>query len=192
MLSSQRTMTLQTMLFSTSVLLILMLSAQTVFCGQSQDQSLRPHFEGTNLRFFETGRDLSAYGAREYATHFLQSQTRYVGHELHLKHPLLGNRYDFVIKAAYIRPDGSTLGNTSLNTRVEASWNTSAHATGWGWEEPGKWPVGKYTVKVFIDEREVAGGFFWIDADKLQTDDKFLPSPKEKNKNSIPDDLGEL
>jgi hypothetical protein len=122
--------------------------------------TLKAHVE--SLRFFESGDNLPAAGARIYNDRFPQKSTRRINWELQLKHPAPGQKTDFKITAKYYFPDGSLFTEHHLETYLDATWTGSQHASGWGWTEPGNWKLGRYTVEIFVKYQKIAHGAFTV------------------------------
>jgi hypothetical protein len=116
----------------------------------------------TDFRFFEGGADRPAYEDRVYSDSFAQSEARYIYYELHLEYPEHGQVVDFNIDVYYLRSDGSILGQFPADHQIEADWTSSYHTWGWGWPDPGNWPVDTYTVELYIDGDLIASGDFDI------------------------------
>jgi hypothetical protein len=116
----------------------------------------------SELRFFEGGYDIPPRDEREYTTRFSQAETRYIDYELNLEFPEPGRRVEFVVETVYYRPDGTELAWLTADCYLEADWTSSWHAKGWGWDEPGNWPLGTYYVELYVDGNLVAGGEFEV------------------------------
>jgi serine/threonine protein kinase len=116
----------------------------------------------TDMRFFEGGYDIPPRDERQYTTRFAQSDTRYINYELNLEFPEPGHQVEFQVEAVYYRPDGTELTTLSADYHLEADWTTSWHAKGWGWDEPGNWPVGTYDVELYVDGYLIAFGVFEV------------------------------
>ena len=116
----------------------------------------------TELRFFESGDDLLPYEEREYSHRFPMATTRYVYWELHLSYPESKEPMTFETEAVYYKPDGTEMGRFTEESHTEAGWSSSWHTSGWGWDEPGKWPLGTYLVELYIERDLVASDTFEI------------------------------
>ena len=114
------------------------------------------------LKFNESGYDSIPKTQRDYKTQFSKSTSRYINWELNLSHPAPGQRIDFEIEAVYYRSDGNVLARNKRKTYVKSEWTSSYHNYGWGWKTPGKWPLGKYRVEVYIKNEKVTSGSFEI------------------------------
>ncbi len=49
--------------------------------------------------------------------------------------------------------------------RLQANSARSSHSWGYGWVDPGKWPPGRYTVKIFEGTREILSSAFTVHTD---------------------------
>jgi len=116
----------------------------------------------TEVLFFESGAGMPPVEEREYATRFPKSTARYINYELNLEYPPPERRNEFVIQAVWYGPDGEVFAEDSMDGYIESDWTYSAHASGQGWEEPGKWPVGQHTVELSVGGVLLASGSFEI------------------------------
>jgi hypothetical protein len=66
----------------------------------------------------------------------------------------------------YYNPDGSLRGEMKRQFIMKRESRQSSQQHGWGWEEPGKWPAGVYTVHVLIDKQKVGENEFEIVPEK--------------------------
>jgi serine/threonine protein kinase len=116
----------------------------------------------TDFRFFEGGAESPAYEDRQYSDSFAQSEARYIYYELHLEYPEHQEAVAFDVDVYYYKSDGSILGQFTANHEIEADWTSSYHTWGWGWPDPGNWPVDTYLVELYIDGELIASGSFDI------------------------------
>ncbi len=116
----------------------------------------------TVLRFFESGSDVPPYGRRSYAQRFPRADTRIVNWELQLAFADPNPRRDFVIHAAYHKPDGSVLSRSQRTSYGEAGWRGIMQAAGVGWNEPGRWQAGTYRVELNAAGQKIAEGSFEV------------------------------
>lgn len=113
------------------------------------------------LLFFESSREeMDPVDTRTYSNSFSNSSTRSIYYELNLIHPERLERVDFVIRAIYYYPDGSVMGDFTKDSYAEIDWDTSWHATGWGYEDPGYWKLGEYYVEIYINGEFIADSWF--------------------------------
>ena len=113
----------------------------------------------TAIKFFNSG---SSIGNKVYQSRFAKSEARYINWELNLKHPAPGTRTCFNIEAVYYGPDNRVFGTQTKETCLEASWTSSYHNTGKGWNEPGMWQAGTYKVELSVEHKLIANGSFEV------------------------------
>ena len=116
----------------------------------------------TVLRFFESGPEVPPYGRRSYAQRFPRADTRFVNWELQLAFADPKPRRDFVIHAAYHKPDGSVLSRQQRPSYGEAGWKGILQAAGIGWKEAGRWQAGTYRVELNAAGQKIAEGSFEV------------------------------
>jgi len=116
----------------------------------------------TDLRFFEGGGEGVPYGEREYSHRFPQATTRRIWWELHFSYPETQETVIFEIEAVFYKPDGSEDGRYTDEFHFESGWSGSFHTSGWGWDEPGKWDPGRYSIELYIEGDLVASDTFDI------------------------------
>jgi ankyrin repeat protein len=51
----------------------------------------------------------------------------------------------------YYYPDGKLMGEVESDFTVYPEWYNSWRYHGYGWNDPGHWPIGTYTVKILVD-----------------------------------------
>jgi WD40 repeat protein len=124
--------------------------------------------EAAYVLFFESGVDLTPYDERVYDAAFPQASSRYIAWELNLDYPEPGEQVDFEIYAIWYGPDGQILAEQTMDDAyLGADWTSSAHAMGWGWDDPGEWDPGKYSVDLYVGDDLMATGSFEIVADAV-------------------------
>jgi hypothetical protein len=128
----------------------------------SSDSVITDVAQVTEVLFFESAAGMPAVEEREYATRFPKSTARYINYQLNLEYPPPERRIEFVIKAVWYDPDGEIFAEGSMDGYIESDWTYSAHASGQGWEEPGKWPVGEHTVELSVGGVLLASGSYEI------------------------------
>lgn len=118
-------------------------------------------FDKTN--FYEGGKSTLDYNKRVYKDRFPQSTTRYVYSEVNFKNLLYGVRnHSHIVKFRYLKPDGSLFWEHKVNMTAKSSWSTFYQSSGCGWQTPGKWSVGTYTVEVWVDGEFLTKAYFSI------------------------------
>jgi hypothetical protein len=114
------------------------------------------------LRFFESPKDGVPAEQRKYANRFEAANTRYVGLELEFTHPAAATTYEFPVKCTFYKPDGSSFGTVDLRYVVQPTWKGIVNSTMWGWEAPGNWDKGVYTVSCVTESSWLATDTFEI------------------------------
>jgi hypothetical protein len=116
----------------------------------------------TDFRFFESGSEQVPYDERQYDHSFAKSETRYIYYELHLEYPTREASATFEVSIAYYGPDDTVFSEFTANHDIEADWDSSWHAKGWGWKDPGEWPAGPYLVELYAEGNLIAADIFEI------------------------------
>lgn len=108
------------------------------------------------MRFFPVVDGLPRREERHYTTVLESADTRRVGVELEFTHAPLGSAVKVPIACYFYWPDGQTSPPLNLSYEPEATWPGGYAAGGMGWDEPGQWPPGVYTVVCMIHGRPAA------------------------------------
>jgi hypothetical protein len=108
------------------------------------------------MRFFAVVGDLPRKEERHYTVQFEAAETRRIGVEVEFTHAPLGSAVKVPIACYFYWPDGQTSPPLNLTYEPEATWPGGYAAGGMGWDEPGQWPPGTYTVVCMIHGRPVA------------------------------------
>ena len=116
----------------------------------------------TGVNFYEGGPESPPYGERDYAVKFARSSSRYIYGEINFEYPAPGESIDFVVDTRWYGPDGEVVAEQPMETYVESDWTSSAHISGRGWDQPGKWAVGNCKVEFYVSGQMVATGSFEI------------------------------
>ncbi len=116
----------------------------------------------TEVLFFESDAGMPLVEEREYATRFPRSAARYIHYELNPEYPAPEDRIEFVIQSLWYDPDGEIFGEDSMDGYIDSDWTDSAHASGRGWDQPGEWDMGEYTVELSVGGTLLASGSFEI------------------------------
>lgn len=119
------------------------------------------------LQFYE-GPDLfQERDQRKYYDSFARSTARYIFCEVEALNLLYGKAlHNHKVVWEYYNPDGSLRGRISDDWNVQPEWYTTWVQRGWGWDSPGNWPAGTYTVRVLVDGLLFAKGRFIIYEDR--------------------------
>jgi hypothetical protein len=99
---------------------------------------------------------------RVYRYEFPKANTRTIYWEVDLNFPKPPRKIEFKLTAHWIKPDGSEMGQQSLDAYVIPEWGTSWHSLGWGWADAGNWPTGSYRVDFYVGSACVASGTFQV------------------------------
>jgi len=115
------------------------------------------------VRFYEGGPSTFPKENRTFAAEFSPKTARFIYCQVDMGNELWQERdrlYTFVWQ--YINPHGSLLAEISMPFTVQKQWKTAWVSQSWGWNEPGHWPPGDYTVIVVVDGRPFGKGTFSI------------------------------
>lgn len=108
------------------------------------------------MRFFALTGELPPKESRVYATALPIAETRRIGVEVEFTHAPLGTPVRVPVACYFYWPDGQTSPPLNLSYEPEPTWAGGYTAGGMGWDEPGQWPPGVYTVVCMIHGRPVA------------------------------------
>ena len=122
------------------------------------------------VQFYEWGDNPSEREQRKYETQFPKSKARYIWCEVEVEN-MLYKKYLHTHKIVwkYYNPDGSLRGEITSDWNIIPSWYTTWHQGGWGFKEPGNWPLGTYRVDILLDGQRFAEGHFTIYDNGLST-----------------------
>lgn len=127
-------------------------------------------FQVQNLRFFESGVDLSAVAQRQYATQFPKSTTRFVSFQVDGQNHLWRVReHTPKVVGRYYNPDGSIQGQVETEGVINPDRQVAQFSHGLGWQEAGHWPLGTYRVEIVIDGKKVAQDQFTLYEDRQES-----------------------
>jgi len=113
-------------------------------------------FELTEIKAFEQGKESIERDNRRYTDSFFKDSTRSIFLEAVFKN-FYYNKSIHTHKLNYIwhNPDGSIRGKTDYTLEVKSEWDVFWYTAGWGWDDPGNWPLGEYAVEVFVDDQKI-------------------------------------
>jgi len=119
-----------------------------------------PDVAGTDIRvaairLFSVERALPAKDERRYASTLVAAETNHIGVELEFTHAPLGQAMRIPVECYYFWPDGQTSPAVMLNYEPQATWSGGYSAGAIGWDQPGHWLPGIYTVTCMIGGRPV-------------------------------------
>jgi hypothetical protein len=116
-----------------------------------------------HIKFFEAGAKPLAMGQRSYAARFSREAVRYIYTELKYKNIL----YGIANSTSRVRLEYSStagFGSQQLKGMIDSLQEAQDgyYCQGMGWPTPGKWPAGKYTITLYIDDIKLAQSQFDI------------------------------
>ncbi len=120
-------------------------------------------FTFKTMRFFEGGFNVPDESQRKYIAQFPKNATRYVWCQIEVENRLYNVRqHNHKVIWRYYNADGTLRGETDADFGIKQEWSTAWIPAGWGWDEPGSWPVGTYRVEVWMDGKKIAQDSFTI------------------------------
>jgi hypothetical protein len=108
------------------------------------------------IRIFAVEELLPPIKDRRYALAFAADQTRRIGVELEFAHAPIGHAVKVPVDCWFFWPDGQTSPPLVLSYEPEPTWAGGYSAAAMGFEEPGGWNAGVYTVSCAIGGQPVA------------------------------------
>jgi len=148
------------------------------------------NIEFLSIKTFEGGLEQPAKESRIYKSTFNKNDTRYIWCEINLKNKLYDQSDQFYkAKWIYYDPDGSIRGTMDADWNIKKEWSETWHQGGWGWSESGKWPIGTYTIKFYLDDNYLTQTTFNISEFSSNPEITFI-SLKFFESGKVPDDLG--
>jgi hypothetical protein len=116
-----------------------------------------PHpVEITSVKFFSYQGKLAAEGSREYHAHFRQDEVAGIGWETALNGP--------VSKSTTMTVVWHWAGGQERRETQVIPAKSDKVANGLGWDKPGNWIVGAYTIDYVLEGKTLASGQFFVDA----------------------------
>lgn len=119
------------------------------------------------VRFFPGDSDLMKFDQRYHLTEFDSATVKFISVELDLDYPKTDRRVSFELACEYSGPN-RIAGTPVLKATIQAGWDGSYHATGWGAKSRGTWEVGAYRVTCRDGSKVVATGDFRVTRDVFQ------------------------
>jgi hypothetical protein len=110
----------------------------------------------TALRVFPVDIALPPQPARQYSLSLAAEKTGRIGVEIEFSHTPIGDTLAFPVDCWFFWPDGQTSPPLELNYQPEPDWAGGYSAGAMGFDEPGSWPKGVYTVTCAMHGRPVA------------------------------------
>jgi hypothetical protein len=102
------------------------------------------------VRVFPVEGQLPPRMLRKYGTSFAAETMSRIGIELELSHAALGRAAKVPVECYFFWPDGQTSPPVILSYEPEPTWAGGYSAGAMGWEQPGNWPQGVYTISCAI------------------------------------------
>jgi hypothetical protein len=115
------------------------------------------------VRVFPVEGQLPALAMREYLTIFDSGSTNRIGIELEFTHAPLGRAVKVPVECYFLWPDGQTSLPVILSYEPEPNWAGGYSAGAMGWEQPGNWSRGVYTISCAIYGQPVIVDRFDVD-----------------------------
>jgi hypothetical protein len=127
----------------------------------------RVYLEFKSVTFFESGAIDPPASQRQFKTDFSRTATRYINFFILAKNLLYRNRgHKPLVRGRYFYPDGSFMGEATVNVEVSPDWQDTNLWAGWGWDNPGNWSMGTYRVDILFGDTKVGEGRFTISDDR--------------------------
>ncbi len=115
------------------------------------------------IQFYEGRRVTPLTNERRYRTTFDATRTYRIGTELTFSFDAPGETRSFTVDCTYARAGADPFPPIAIQFTVQPEWESVRHAQSLGWSEPGRWPVGDYTVECSSAGRSVATGSFTVE-----------------------------
>ncbi|MEW6670286.1 MAG: hypothetical protein AB1427_01200 [Thermodesulfobacteriota bacterium] len=146
-----------------ALLNVKLLALEDKLGGKSETPSSAMTVIFKGIKFFESGFTAPEIANRVFNFQFSKNTTRYVFYQVSLENKLWKIRDNPVkVQARYYYPDGRLMGEPVLEYTVPSDWDIAELHHGWGWNDPGNWPQGKYRVELFIGGNKIAMDYFTI------------------------------
>lgn len=125
------------------------------------------------IQFFEGPFKCPEEGDRKYATRFTKEKTRYVWTQISVINKLYekgDQEHDISYK--YFTPQDVLEYEIKGKLKIKSEWKVAWMPRGFGADKAGTWPVGRYRVEVWINEKWFGEDYFTIydDSDKYEVD----------------------
>ena len=105
---------------------------------------------------------------RIYSTQFPKSTTQIIYCQVEFINPLFDvEEHSYQVGWEYLNPDGSLFKELHSEFNVGSTTYIASYVKGIGWSEPGGWSLGTYTVRVYIEGKEVGEKQFTVYDDIL-------------------------
>ncbi|MFB3885353.1 MAG: hypothetical protein ACE144_08985 [Thermodesulfobacteriota bacterium] len=129
--------------------------------------SEKAFLEFQSVTFFESGATDPPASERQFKTDFSRTSTRYINFFVLAKNLLYRNRSQKpLVRGRYYYPDGSFMGEATVNVEIPSTWQDTNLWAGWGWDKPGNWSIGTYRLDILFGDTKVGEGRFSISDDR--------------------------
>ncbi len=108
------------------------------------------------MRIFPVEENLPPRIERKYTSTLAAESTKRIGIELDFSHPALERSARVPVECYFFWPDGQTSPPVILSYEPEPTWAGGYSAGAMGWEQPGNWAKGVYTITCAIYGQPVA------------------------------------
>jgi hypothetical protein len=123
-----------------------------------------------SIKFFEGPYTAPPESQRQFLSSFPKSTTRYIFFSISAKNLLYKNRTQRpMVIGRFYKPDGSFMGDGTVNVEISSEWESTNLWGGWGWNDSGNWPIGNYRVEILFGNSKVGEGYFAIYDDRTST-----------------------
>lgn len=108
------------------------------------------------MRIFPVDAALPPQPERRYAATLAADQIKRIGVEIEFSHAPLGRTARIPVDCWFFWPDGQTSPPLELSYEPQPDWAGGYSAGAMGFEQPGSWPAGVYTVTCAMHGRPIA------------------------------------
>lgn len=112
--------------------------------------------------FYESGGDKDTKGP-VYGMRFSQNSTRYLIWHMELTNTKASEAIELPMTIAWYDPNGSVFRKQQRKILLAAGAESVQNEYGCGFDEPGKWEAGSYTVDFFVGQLRITRVYFVID-----------------------------
>ncbi len=128
-----------------------------------QSNSTAKQYELIRARFYERGEAEIKQPNRRYSDTFFKNTARNIMIQVNFKNlAYQKENHNHLLTFNWINPDGTTRGVTTAKLNIQSGWETCRQNSGWGWNDPGNWPLGEYRVKILMDNAPLKEKIFKI------------------------------
>lgn len=115
------------------------------------------------VRFFESGPRAPEVKLRRFSSRFSAQQARYIYTQISFDNNLYRIADSTIpVKLVYTHGGGAFTQELKGTIRQDRGAGSGIYWRGMGWSEAGKWPTGRYTVVVYIEDQQVGESHFEI------------------------------